>query len=262
MDRKDFSDDGLDLYARQADKEAGRKEPEEDFYDPEFFRRFSYFLRSQAEPQSGLSPRTRALAVLAALLGCQGLDAFREFLGEAVSDGVSPEEIKETVYQAVAYLGIGRVKPFFREMNGFLEEKGISPRLENGEQTGLDDRLEKGEQAQVDIFGEHMRGFSQSGPKESRHINRWLSENCFGDYYTRRGLGYAEREMLTFCYLAAQGGCEPQLTAHACANLRLGNGKGFLIGVISLLIPYIGYPRCLNALRCVEAAAGPSSSDE
>ena len=61
--------------------------------------------------------------------------------------------------------------------------------------------------------------------------------------------------MITFCFLAAQGGCEPQLVSHAGANLRLGNDKTFLIKVISQCLPYIGYPRSLNALRCVCQAA-------
>ena len=51
-----------------------------------------------------------------------------------------------------------------------------------------------------------MRGFAQSGPEETRHINKWLADNCFGDYYTRGGLDTREREMVTLCFLAAQGG--------------------------------------------------------
>ena len=120
--------------------------------------------------------------------------------------------------------------------------------------TTPENRLEKGSQAQVDIFGERMRDFWKSGPEESRHINRWLAENCFGDYYTRTGLDYRQREMITFCFLAAQGGCEPQLASHIAANIRLGNDKAFLIQIISQWVPFIGYPRCLNALRCVDEA--------
>ena len=116
-------------------------------------------------------------------------------------------------------------------------------------------RLEAGNQAQVDIFGEGMRGFQNSGPEESRHINKWLADNCFGDYYTRKGLDYKQREMITFCFLAAQGGCEPQLTSHAAANMGIGNDKEFLIQVLSQCLPYIGYPRSLNALRCINEAA-------
>ena len=55
--------------------------------------------------------------------------------------------------------------------------------------------------------------------------------------------------------MAAQGGCELQLTSHAMGNMRIGNGKAFLIGVVSQILPYIGYPRSLNALSCVNAAA-------
>ena len=38
---------------------------------------------------------------------------------------VTPVEIKEIVYQAVAYLGIGRVFPFLKITNAVFEEKGI-----------------------------------------------------------------------------------------------------------------------------------------
>ena len=58
--------------------------------------------------------------------------------------------------------------------------------------------------------------------------------------------------------LLTLGGCEPQLTAHAAANIRLGNDKAFLIKVVSQCLPYIGYPRCLNALRWVNEAAAQS----
>ena len=60
---------------------------------------------------------------------------------------------------------------------------------------------------------------------------------------------------LTLCLLAAQGGCEPQLTSHAAGNMRVGNSKEFLIKIISQCLPYLGYPRSLNALRCVNEAA-------
>ena len=106
----------------------------------------------------------------------------------------------------------------------------------------------------MDIFGEHMKDFWKSGPEESKHINYWLATNCFGDYYTRTGLDNKQREMITFCFLSAQGGCEPQLISHAVANMRIGNDKEFLIKIISQCLPYIGYPRSLNALNCVNEA--------
>ena len=63
-------------------------------------------------------------------------------------------------------------------------------------------------------------------------VNKWLASNCFGDYYTRTGLDLKQREMITFCFLYAQGGCKPQAIAHAKANIRLGNDEAFLIKVV------------------------------
>ena len=216
--------------------------------DPEFVELFRNFACDEVVGQDDLDGRTRFLAILAALLGCQGLDAFREMVPAAL-------HFKETVYQATAYLGIGRVYPFLKAVNEAFEAEGIALPLPGQATTTRETRLEAGNQTQVDIFGEGMRGFQNSGPEESRHINRWLADNCFGDYYTRTGLDNRQREMITFCFLAGQGGCEPQLTSHAAGNMRVGNSKEFLIKIISQCLPYLGYPRSLNALRCVNEAA-------
>ena len=52
------------------------------------------------------------------------------------------------------------------------------------------------------------------------------------------------------------GGCEPQLTSHAAANLRVGNGAQMLKELVLQMLPYIGYPRALNALACLRKACG------
>ena len=220
--------------------------------DPEFAERFEQFAFEEVvnEPGQQLNEVTRHMAILATLLGCQGTEAFRLELPCALDAGITPVMAKEIVYQAVDYLGIGRVLPFLDITNEVLSSRGIALPLEGQCTTTMEDRLEKGAQAQADIFGPHMLEAWKTG-----HINRWLAANCFGDYYTRTGLTLAQREMITFCFLAAQGGCEPQLTSHAKGNMNLGNDKDFLIRVVSQCLPYIGYPRSLNAIVCVHKAA-------
>ena len=225
-----------------------------DYYktDPEFMERFAHFAFEEVVNEEGqtLDEVTRHTAILAALLGCQGIDEFRLELPRALDAGVTPVMAKEVIYQAVDYLGIGRVLPFLDAANEILTSRGVSLPLEGQAATTMEDRLEKGAAAQAEIFGEAMKEAWKAG-----HINRWLAANCFGDYYTRNGLDLKQREMITFCFLAAQGGCEPQLTAHARGNLNLGNDKDFLIRVVSQCLPYIGYPRSLNAISCVNKAA-------
>ena len=216
--------------------------------DPEFMLRHEAFADHEVVNEAGqtLDEKTRFLAILATLLGCQGLDTYKEVLAKGLEEAITPVEAKEVVYQAVDYLGMGRVRPFLDATNAVMLEKEIALPLESQATTTLEDRLEKGAQAQVDIFGEGMKDFWKGG-----HINRWLAANCFGDYYTRTGLDLKQREMITFCYLMAQGGCESQLKSHIAGNMNLGNDPGFLVKVVSQCLPYIGYPRSLNALACI-----------
>ena len=223
--------------------------------DPEFIERFDNFAFDEVVNNDDLDDKTRFMAILATLIGCQGIDEFKVILPAAFHFGVTCVEAKEIVYQAVAYLGIGRVFPFLKATNEVLENLGVELPLEGQATTTTETRLEGGIQAQVDIFGEGMREFYKSGDSETVHINRWLADNCFGDWYTRNGLDYKQREMITFCFLSAHGGCEPQLTAHAAANMRIGNDKAFLIKIVSQFVPYIGYPRSLNAITCINNAA-------
>ncbi len=220
--------------------------------DLEFMRIVEHFTLEEVvkEPGQELPEDTRYLAILATLLGCQGLDVYKDMLPEALEEGLTPVMVKEMVYQAVDYLGLGRVVPFLSVTNDILTVRGVKLPLPAQGATTMENRLEKGAGVQAEIFGEHMKEAWKAG-----HINRWLAENCFGDYYTRNGLDLKQRELITFCFLAAQGGCEPQLTAHAKGNMNLGNDKDFLIRVVSQCLPYIGYPRSLNAVNCVNKAA-------
>ena len=182
-------------------------------------------------------------------MGMQRIDEYKVMLPVALDNGVSPVEAKEVLYQAVDYLGLGRVFLFFKATNDVLRAHGVEMPLPSQSITTMDNRFEKGEETQIRLFGPQMKEFAKKGT-----INKWLVDNCFGDYYTRKGLSDNDREMVTFCYIAAQGGCEPQLLAHAQANIKLGNDKEFLMKVIEQNVPFIGYPRSLNAVTIVNKA--------
>ena len=223
--------------------------------DPDFIQRFDNFAFGEVLQQvnTQLDTRTRYTSYLATLLGCQAIDQYRELLPEALDHGLTPVQVKEIVYQATAYLGMARVRPFLTATNQILTSRGIPLPLPSQQTTTPQTRRTAGTDAQVECFGEQMRNFWQSGPADSQHINLWLADNCFGDYYTRTGLDLKMRELITFCFLAAQGGCEPQLKAHIAGNYHVGNSKDLLIAVISANLPFIGYPRTLNALNCIRS---------
>ena len=88
--------------------------------DPELIERFQNFAFDEVVNSDDLDGRTRFIAILSALLGCQGTDLFRDMLPATLNFGVTPIEIREIVYQAVAYLGMGRVFPFLNTLNEAL----------------------------------------------------------------------------------------------------------------------------------------------
>ena len=108
--------------------------------DPEFIERFDNFAFDEVVNQDDLDGKTRFMAILATLLGCQGADEFRAMIPAALNFDVTPVEIKEIVYQAVAYLGIGRVFPFLKITNAVFEEKGISLPLPSQATTTTENR--------------------------------------------------------------------------------------------------------------------------
>jgi 4-carboxymuconolactone decarboxylase len=230
--------------------------------DPELVEIFGNFAFDEVLRHSTLDTRTRLMVQLAGLIGCQALGEYRVMLGAAVTAGVSPVEVKEIVYQAVPYAGMGKVFDFLRATNDVLTERGIQLPLDGQATSAPATRAEKGRAVQEQIVGadrvEHMYG---AAAEDELHFQRFLSTNCFGDHVGRGGIAVPVRELLTFAMLAALGGCEPQVRSHVAANLHVGNDRRLLIGVITVLLPFIGYPRTLNALAAINQIA-PAAKEE
>ncbi len=60
-----------------------------------------------------------------------------------------------------------------------------------------------------------------------------------------------QRQLLTLCIVSALGGAEGQVKAHVQGNLNVGNAKEQLIDAITHCLPYMGFPRTLNTLACI-----------
>jgi len=219
--------------------------------DPELIEVFDNFAFDEVLSYGNLDKKTRLMVILASLIAQQTLSEYRVILGGALNIGVTPVEVKEIVYQSVPYVGIAKAFDFIHATNEILESRGVKLPLEGQSTTTPETRYEKGLAVQKSIFGEMIDKLYKESPKNQLHIQKYLSANCFGDYQTRKGLDVKIRELLTFSMLIALVGCEPQLKGHIQGNLNIGNDKEVLLSVITQLLPYVGYPRTLNALRCV-----------
>jgi len=217
--------------------------------DPELIEVFDNFAFDEVYKNSAIDLKTRILATLASTIATQSLSEYKMFIDAAISNNISPIEIKEVLYQAIPYIGISKVLDFIYTTNEIFKDKDIKLPLAAQSTTNQENRFQKGLDVQKEIFGDFIDNLYKQSPEDQIHIQKFLSANCFGDYYTRSGLDLKTRELLTYTYLISMGGAELQVKGHIQGNINMGNNKGKLLGVTTALIPYIGYPRTLNAIK-------------
>ncbi|MBA0883136.1 carboxymuconolactone decarboxylase family protein [Flavobacterium sp. BBQ-18] len=219
--------------------------------DPELIEVFDNFAFDVVISHDKMDVKTRTLLILASTIGSQALTEYKMFVNASLNVGVSPTAIKEVLYQAVPYVGISKVIDFINATNEIFIERNISLPLENQSTTTAETRKEKGLAKQKEIIGNRVEDLYKNAPKDLLHIQEYLSANCFGDYITRNGLDVKTREMVTLSFLIAMGGTESQIKGHIQDNANVGNDRQTLINLMTQLIPYVGYPRTLNAIACL-----------
>ena len=223
--------------------------------DPELIEVFDNFAFDEVMQYGNLDRKTRIMVTMASSIAQHTVHEYKMMLRAALANGITPVEIKEILYHAVPYVGIAKVIDFIGVANDFLAANGISLPVEPQSTTSPETRYEKGLALQKDIFGERIDKMYAAAPDNQKHIQRYLSANCFGDYQTRTGLTVQQRELLTFSMLISLGGCESQVKGHIGGNVAVGNDKNILLAVVTQLLPYNGYPRTLNAIACLNEVA-------
>ena len=219
--------------------------------DPELIEVFDNFAFDEVIGHGNIDTKTRVMVILASTIASQALTEYRMFVNAALNIGVTPIEVKEILYQSVPYVGIAKVIDFIYTTNDIFKENGIGLPLESQSTTNPQNRFEKGLALQKAIFGDLIDQMYEASPQNQLPIQKYLSANCFGDYLTRSGLNIKTRELLTYSMLISMGGVESQVKGHIQGNINVENSKEILLGVTTQLLPYIGYPRTLNALKCL-----------
>ena len=116
---------------------------------------------------------------------------------------MAPDEAKEISYHAIAYVGMAKAHECIVAANEVFAERGIELPLAGQATTDAETRFDEGLAVQKGIFGSAIDAAYENAPADQLHIQRFLSANCFGDYYTRGGLDVAERELVTFALILA-----------------------------------------------------------
>ena len=82
-------------------------------------------------------------------------------------------------------------------------------------------------------------------------FTKYLIEFAFGEIYAREG-DLRHREIVAIASLATIGGCDPQLETHVHGAFNAGLSEAEIVEAVMTLIPYIGFPKALNAIAVVK----------
>lgn len=219
--------------------------------DPDFQDILSRFIFGEVFDQSNLDYKQRELITLVVLTVNQTWPQLKAHVHAALNVGLTPVEIKEAIYQCAPYLGFPKTLNAVAEINEVFRARDIALPLDSQTRVAEETRFDMGLAAQTEIFGDVIAKMRDNAPAGQKHIQDYLSSFCFGDFYTRGGLDLKTRELLTLCMLSALGGAEGQVKAHVQGNVNVGNDKETLIAAITHCLPYMGFPRTLNALACI-----------
>jgi 4-carboxymuconolactone decarboxylase len=82
----------------------------------------------------------------------------------------------------------------------------------------------------------------------------YLTEFAFGTIYARDG-DLRQRELIAISSLITMGDCERQLETHVHGAFNVGLTQAEVVEAVMTLIPYVGFPKALNALAVVKRVA-------
>lgn len=222
--------------------------------DPELAAIRDRLVYGEIGERGSLDDRQRQLITLVVLTAGQALDGLKAQVNAALKVGATPVEIKEALYQCAPYIGFPKTEAALRLVNEAFQEHDIPLPVAGQATVTEDSRFAEGLKVQTAIFGDAIAAMHRATPDNQQAVNvHYLSAFCFGDIYTRQGLDLKNRELLTFSIISALGGCESQVKSHVQANANVGNTKENLIDALAQSLPYMGFPRTLNALACVNA---------
>jgi len=199
-----------------------------------------------------IDDKMREMATVVALATMQALPQLKAHINAALSVGNSPIEVREAIYQLAPFIGFPKTLNAVSVMNEVFKEKGIKVPLEKQGTTDDSTRYQAGFDIQNPLYGDEIKEKFKSLPANfDNFVPNFLTEFCFGDFYTRKGLSVKTRELLTLVVLTTIG-ANDQIKAHTLGSLKAGNTKEEIVAVIVHTIPYIGFPNALNALKIIQ----------
>ncbi len=221
------------------------KNKEQDHELMEILRRFIF---GDVFHSKELDIKTRELITITILATLQTLPQLKAHIQGCLNAKVEPLTIREAMYNLAPFIGFPRTLNAVSTMNEVFKNNNITLPLDNASTVEDDTRFESGFNIQNPIYGNEIKDKFSDIPE----IPQFLTEFCFGDFYTRKGLDFKLRELLVLVVLTTIGSTK-QIKAHVAGNIKVGNTKEDLYAAMIQCIPYVGFPNAMNTISIIKS---------
>lgn len=220
--------------------------------DPEMMAILQKYIFGEVFTVGELDMKTREMLTVTSLAVQQTLPQLKAHINAALNVGVSPIELREAIYQCAPFIGFPKTLNALAVLNEVFKERGIETPLKSTATVTEDERFAKGLALQEPVYGDEIENSLKGLPDDmGKDVARFLTEVCFGDFYTREGLDIKTRELLVVGILVTTGNTSV-LKSHIKGNLKVGNSKESITAAIIQCLPYVGFPNTIAALKTLK----------
>lgn len=220
--------------------------------DPEMMKMLQKYIFGEVFAVGSLDIKTREMLTVVSLSAQQALPQLKAHANAALNVGVTPIELRETVYLCAPFVGFPKTLNALGVINEVFAERGIKLPLESQGKTAEEERFAAGSAIQQPLYGNEIKEALAGLPGNmGEDAARFLTEFCFGDIYTRGGLDVKTRELLAIGILVTTGNMQT-LQSHIVGSIRAGNSPETVTAAIIQCMPYVGFPNALNALKVLK----------
>ncbi len=220
--------------------------------DPEMMAILQKYIFGEVFTVGELDIKTRELITVTSLAVQQTLPQLKAHINGALNAGATPIELRESIYQLAPFIGFPKTLNALGVLNEVFKERGIVTPLKSTATVKEDERYQKGFEIQNPLYGDEIKQSMEGLPDDmGADVARFLTEVCFGDFYTREGLDVKTRELLFVSALVTTGNTTT-LKSHIKGSIKAGNSKETVTAAIIQCLPYIGFPNTLAALRTLK----------
>lgn len=220
--------------------------------DPEMLAILQKYIFGEVFTVGELDMKTREMITVTSLAVQQTLPQLKAHINAALNVGVTPVELREVIYQCAPFIGFPKTLNALAVLNEVFKERGITTPLKSTAVTNEFDRNAKGAAIQNPLYGNEIEESMKGLPQDmGANVSKFLTEVCFGDFYTRDGLDVKTRELLVISILVTTGDISV-LKSHIKGNLKAGNSKETITAAIIQCLPYVGFPNTLASLRAAK----------